>query len=100
MMMAVAVPVTLFMNMVCTHSAGSSGHHTRHVLELNGGVMNAQATKRFVNILQNGSTGGVRHVLYQYVRAKRMRVGAKTPDVQIVHVQNSFYRAHGGSDLI
>ncbi len=55
MMMAVTVPVTLFMDifmhMVGAHAAGSSGHHTGHVFELNGRMMNAQRAKRIVNVL-------------------------------------------------
>ncbi len=51
MMMAVTVAVSLIMHVVGAHAAGSSGHHTRHMFELNGRMMNAQPTERFVNIL-------------------------------------------------
>ena len=49
-----AVVVTVF---VGSNAAAIVGQHARHVLELNGGVMDAETGKNFVNALENAFAG-------------------------------------------
>jgi len=70
MMMAVRVIVMImrmFMHMVGPHFAAAIGHHAQHMLELDGGVMNAQAAAYLGELFKNRLTFGMRHIVNQHM---------------------------------
>src|SRR5690242_14372564 len=78
--------------------AGALRQNARNVLELNRSMTNAESAKNFVDAPQNRFAFRMRHVLDQYVRAERMRVGTQTPDVQVMNVLHALDIAHRFGD--
>src|SRR5690348_12900738 len=74
--------------------AGALRQNARNVLELNRTVANAEGAKNFVDAPQNRFAFRMRHILDQYVRAERMRIGTQTPDVQVMNVLHALDLAH------
>jgi len=67
MPMRMIMIMRMFVNMIRTHFTAAIGHDTRHMLKLNGGVMNSEAAANFTKFFQNRFAFGMGHVVNQYV---------------------------------
>jgi len=84
---------------IACHVASVIGQEARDMLELNGRVMDAEAGEDAVDTRQDALTCRWRHIFDQYVSAQRMRMRAETPDVKIVHVEDTFDSGHRLGDV-
>jgi hypothetical protein len=73
--MAVAMRLMIMlMHMIGAHAARLFPHHARHMLKLNGRMMDADRAELGVDALQNGIAFRRRHIVNQHMRTQRMRV--------------------------
>src|ERR1700733_3449998 len=72
-----------------------------HMLELDRGVINAEALMQAAfHIAKNSLTDGGRNVGDGDMAGKRVRLRTNAPDMQVVNVVDAFDRAYGGCDPV